>query len=152
MYSPDPALATRSIVTTRVFDAPRELVYRMWTEPAHLTKWWGPTGFSLTMEEMDVRPGGQWRFVMHGPDGRDYSNHSVYLEVVPLERLVYEHKAPNFVATAVFEAEGPRTRVTLDMVFATAELREHIATQFHAVEGAVQTFDRLGAELAALPR
>jgi uncharacterized protein YndB with AHSA1/START domain len=66
--------ADRQIVTTRVLDAPRELVFKMWTDPEHIVQWWGPKGFTTTTYSMDVRPGGVWRFVMHGPDGTDYQN------------------------------------------------------------------------------
>ncbi|MBW3628767.1 MAG: SRPBCC domain-containing protein, partial [Gemmatimonadetes bacterium] len=81
----------REIVMTRVFDAPRELVFDAWTDPAHVAEWYGPNGFSLTVHEMDVRPGGTWRFIMHGPDGTDYPNRIVYREVVRPERLEYDH-------------------------------------------------------------
>jgi uncharacterized protein YndB with AHSA1/START domain len=81
----------REIVATRVFDAPRELVFQMWTDPQHISNWYGPRGFTTTTHEMDVRPGGVWRHVMHGPDGTDYPNEIVYLEVVKPERLVYDH-------------------------------------------------------------
>src|SRR4051794_34340238 len=64
----------REIVATRIFEAPRELVFTMWTDREHVAKWWGPRGFTNTIHEMDVRPGGTWRFVMHGPDGTDYPN------------------------------------------------------------------------------
>jgi uncharacterized protein YndB with AHSA1/START domain len=71
----DDAVSTsdRENVTTRVFDAPRELVFRAWTNPKHESQWWGPNGFTNTIHEMDVRPGSVWRFVMHGPDGVDYN-------------------------------------------------------------------------------
>src|SRR5271155_740770 len=72
----------REIVLTRTFDAPRELVWKAWTEPQHIVHWWGANGFTDTMEAMDVRPGGAWKHMMHGPDGADYPNHCVYLEVV----------------------------------------------------------------------
>src|SRR5438128_10473572 len=68
------ATADREIVVTRVFDAPRELVFEAWTDPTRVVQWWGPHGFTTTIHEMDVRPGGVWRFVMHGPDGTDYPN------------------------------------------------------------------------------
>ena len=64
----------RSIIGTRVFDAPRELVFSAFTDPEHLAQWWGPDGFTMTTSAFDFRPGGVWRFVMHGPDGRDYQN------------------------------------------------------------------------------
>src|SRR5215469_11779411 len=81
----DIALAARSIVTTRIIDAPRTLVFEAWTDPKHLAQWWGPNGFSTTTSSFDMRPGGVWRFVMHGPDGRDYQNHVTFEEVVKPE-------------------------------------------------------------------
>src|SRR5271155_4603713 len=81
--------AEREIVLSRVFDAPRKMVWEAWTDPKQVAKWWGPKGFSTTIEVMDVRPGGVWRQVMHGPDGIDYPNESVFLDVVQYERLVY---------------------------------------------------------------
>ena len=70
--------ARREIITTRVLDAPRELVWKAWTDPKHVAEWWGPNGFTNTIHEMDVRPDGVWRFIMHGPDGVDYKNEIVF--------------------------------------------------------------------------
>jgi uncharacterized protein YndB with AHSA1/START domain len=70
-----------SIIGTRVFDAPRDLVFEVWTDPKHLSQWWGPNGFTTTTGHFDMRPGGVWRFVMHGPDGRDYQNLITFEEV-----------------------------------------------------------------------
>jgi uncharacterized protein YndB with AHSA1/START domain len=81
----------RAIVISREFDAPRELVWEAWTNPKHVANWWGPRGFSTTIEVMDVRPGGVWKHVMHGPDGANYPNKSVFKEVVKPERIVYSH-------------------------------------------------------------
>src|ERR1700678_444638 len=83
--------ADREIVISRVFDAPRELVWQAMTDPLHVIHWWGPRGFTTTIEEMNVRPGGVWKQVMHGPDGTDYPNKSIFTEVVKPERLVYAH-------------------------------------------------------------
>jgi uncharacterized protein YndB with AHSA1/START domain len=83
--------ASREIATTRVFDAPRDLVFDAWTSPEHVAQWWGPNGFTTTTHSMDVRPGGEWIFVMHRPDGSDYKNHIVYREVVRPERILYDH-------------------------------------------------------------
>ena len=79
---PTPDTADREIVVMRLFDAPRELVFAAWTDPKHLAQWWGPTGFSTTTRSIDIRSGGVWRFVMHGPDGRDYENRITYVEIV----------------------------------------------------------------------
>lgn len=139
--------AQREIVTTRVFKASRDLVWLAWTDPKHLVQWWGPNGFTTTMQEMDVRPGGNWNFIMHGPDGRDYQNKSLYVEVVKPERLVYDHAAPKFRATATFEEHGDGTKVTLRMVFESEDECQNVAVKFGAIEGAQQTFRRMGEQL-----
>ena len=137
------------IVVTRVFDAPRELVFSMWTSAEHLGHWWGPRGFTITTHAIDVRPGGAWEFVMHGPDGRDYKNRIVYAEIDPPDRLAYQHvSGPFFDAEATFTDRGGKTEVTVRMTFATAELRERVAEEFGAVEGLHQTLDRLGEQVA----
>ncbi len=87
----DIGTSDREIVFKRVFNAPRELVFRAWTDPKHVKNWWGPNGFTNTIHEMDVRPGGIWRFIMHGTDGVDYPNKMIYDEVVEPERLVCRH-------------------------------------------------------------
>ncbi|MDB5327287.1 MAG: hypothetical protein JWM57_2856 [Phycisphaerales bacterium] len=134
----------REISSTRRFAAPRELVFRMLTEPEHIVHWWGPNGFTLTIETMDVRAGGVWKFVMHGPDGRNYDNENHYTEVKPPERLAFEHRSsPNFSAEIVLKAVGDETELMMRMVFATAELRNMTAEKFDAVEGQKQTLNRL---------
>lgn len=149
------ATADREIVLTRVFDAPRELVFRAYTDPDHLPHWWGPNGFTNTVHEMDVRPGGMWRFTMHGPDGTDYPNRIVYEEVVRPERLVFAHGADRdddrgrFHVTVTFDDEGGRTRVTQRMLFATAAQRD-ATVKFGAVELGHQTLDRLAAYLKTM--
>jgi len=149
--------ADREIITTRLFDAPRDLVFQAWTDPKHIVHWWGPNGFSVTMHEMNVKPGGQWRFIMHGPDGTDYKNDKVYIEVEKPTRLVYDHvTGPKHHVTVTFEAQGNKTLVTMHMVFETAELRDKIVKEFRAIEGAQQTFNRLsdyiGADATKMPK
>lgn len=145
----DELVSERAIVATRLFDAPRELVFEMWTNADHIAKWYGPKGFSVTTHEMDVRPGGVWRFVMHGPDGKDYDNKIVYVEVLKPERLVYDHVVyPLFQSTATFLALGDKTLVSVRMVFESAELRNKIAKEHGAVEGLHQTLERLAQELS----
>jgi len=142
----------RELTATRIFDAPRELVFKMWTEVGHVTKWWGPDGFRTTIQRMDVRPGGEWRFIMHGPDGRDYINHKVFKEIVPPERIVYDHvSGPPHRMTVLFAEKDGKTEISVRMIFATAELREAVIREFHASEGLKQTLNRLGDELAKLP-
>ena len=136
--------ASREIVATRVFDAPRELVFEMWTDPKHVTQWWGPNGFTTTIYEMDVKPGGVWRFVMHGPDGVDYQNRVVYREIVKPERLVYAHvSGPQFEMTVTFADDGGKTRLTARMLFESAAQRDQVVKERNAIEGLTQTLGRL---------
>jgi uncharacterized protein YndB with AHSA1/START domain len=144
----------RELVIERVFDAPRELVYRVWTDSRHVAQWWGPNGSTITtLQSMDVRPGGEWRFIMHAPNGVDYPNRIVFLEVVEPERLVYSHGSgdnadPGFQAIVTFADEGRQTRLTLRQVYATAEQREYVAREYHAVELGNQTLNRFADFLA----
>jgi uncharacterized protein YndB with AHSA1/START domain len=136
--------ASREIVVTRVFDAPRDLVFQMWTDPKHIVQWWGPKGFTSTIYEMDVKPGGVWQFVMHGPDGVDYQNKVVYLEIVRPERIVYSHvSGPQFQMTVTLVEDGGKTRLTAQMLFESAAQRDQVAEKFGAVEGLKQTIGRL---------
>ncbi len=143
----------REIAAVRVFDAPRDLVWKVWTEPEHIAKWWGPKGFTTTTYSMDVKPGGVWRFVMHGPD-RDYQNKITYLEVVKPERLVYKHggekevEPVNFQVTVTFEEQDGKTKVDMRMVFPSANARDYVIKTYGAVEGLDQTLGRLEDYLA----
>jgi uncharacterized protein YndB with AHSA1/START domain len=145
------ALAEREIVISRVFDAPREMVWDAWTDPKQVVKWWGPRGFTTTIHEMDVRPGGVWHQTMHGPDGANYPGKIVFSEVLKPERIVLTHsggqeggRVVNFKSTWTFEAEGDQTRVTIRMVFDSAEAREFVVKEHGAIEGGKQTLQRLG--------
>ncbi len=144
--------ADRTIVATRLFDAPQALVFKAFTDREHIGKWWGPNGFTTTTHEMDVRPGGAWRFIMHGPDGVDYPNLIVYTEVVSPERLAYDHSdddgGNSFRALVELTEEDGKTRVTMTGIFATAAERERVEAEFGAVEGAEQTLARLAEHLA----
>src|SRR5271167_2949843 len=139
----------RSIIGVREFDAPRELVFAAWTDPKHLAHWWGPNGFTHTTMSFDLRPGGVWRFVMHGPDGTDYENRITYDEIVKPERLVYRHgggedvEPVQFHVTVTFEDLGSKTRLTMRAVFPSAEQRNLVAEKYGAIEGAQQTLERL---------
>lgn len=141
----------REIVLTRIVRAPRDLVFRAWTEPEHVVRWWGPDGFTTTTGAIDVRPGGSWRFVMHGPDGVDYPNAIEYLEVSRPDRLVYRHRGEEghegvqFLTTVTFADRDGATEVTLRMVFDTAERRDRVVEQYGAIEGGEQHLDRLAA-------
>jgi uncharacterized protein YndB with AHSA1/START domain len=152
------ANAGREIVLSRVFAAPRALVWQALTDPKHVMHWWGPRGFSTSTDQMDFRVGGSWVHTMIGPDGTKYPNKSVYKEIVPLERIVYSHgggredgRGVNFVSTWLLEDVGQnRTRLTIRHVFPSAEMREHVVREYGAVEGGRQTLARLAEHLPAM--
>ena len=136
--------ADREIVTTAVIAAPRARVFDGWVDPVQMVQWWGPNGFTTTMQEMDMRPGGVWQFVMHRPDGVDYKNKSIFEEIVTPERIVFSHlSGPAFRMTTTFDEGGGRTTVTMQMVFESAKERDQAVKVFGAVGGAKQTLARL---------
>jgi uncharacterized protein YndB with AHSA1/START domain len=148
--------ADREIVTTRLIDAPRALVWKVWTDPNHVGNWWGPDGFTNTTLEMDVRPGGVWRFVMHGPDGTDYPNRIDFHEVVPPERLTFAHGdddgGAGFESSVRFDDQGGKTLITMRALFKTAEERAYVVREHGAIEGAKQTLAKLEEYLRTVPR
>jgi uncharacterized protein YndB with AHSA1/START domain len=145
----------RSIIGTREFDAPRDLVFAAWTDPKHLAQWWGPNGFTTTTMSFELRPGGIWRFVMHGPDGRDYQNRITFEEVVRPERIVYRHgggedvEPVQFRQTVIFEDLGGRTRITWRSDFPSAAERDRVISEYHADSGLMQMIARLGDYVSA---
>jgi uncharacterized protein YndB with AHSA1/START domain len=144
-----------TIIAIRELDAPRHLVFAVWTEPHHLAQWWGPDGFSTTASAFDMRVGGVWRFVMHGPDRRNYENRITFDEIVEPERIRYHHGGDDdvepvqFRTTVTFEElAGGRTRVTLRAVFPSAGERDRVVRDYGADKGAMQTLARLADYLA----
>jgi uncharacterized protein YndB with AHSA1/START domain len=142
------------LVFERVFDAPRELVWKVITDPERITDWWGPHGHTTTVVEMDLRTGGRWRYINHTTDGEDVAFMGEYLEVVPLERIVrtFIVDIPGFAdkaghETLTLEDLGGRTRMTERSRFPTIE---DLETQLEVgmVGGALDTYDRLAAEIA----
>lgn len=137
---------------TRVYDAPVSAVWDAWTITEQVERWWGPRGFTLTTHSKDLRPGGAWRYTMHGPDGTDYPNITTYFVVEPRKKLVYDHGAtddspPLFRVTATFSEESGQT--TLDLVFALSSPEAAAETaRFIRRAGGEATWDRLAEHLA----
>jgi uncharacterized protein YndB with AHSA1/START domain len=147
----------RSIIGTRVFDAPRDLVFSAWTDPRHLAQWWGPNGFTTTTHSFEFRAGGVWRFVMHGPDGRDYQNRITFDEIIPPEHIVYRHSGGDdvepvqFTQTVTFEDLGNgQTRMTWHGKFPSVEERARVIREYGADTGLLQTMARLADYAASL--
>ncbi len=144
------ATADREIVISRVIDAPRELVFEAFTEVRHLSRWWGPEGFTTTTREFEFRVGGEWTFVMHGPDGTDYQEWISWTEIAPPDRIDMLHGEsrgdPNAFKSAVtLTQDGAATRIEMRTVFPTKELRDEAVEKYHAIEGGQQTLGNLAA-------
>jgi len=140
--------AEREVVISRIIDAPRELVFEAFTEVRHLSEWWGPDGFTTTTRAFEFRAGGEWVFVMHGPDGTDYSEWISWTEIAPPERIALLHGEtrgdPNaFESVLTFTSEGTGTRVEMRTLFPTKEARDQAVEKYHAIEGGQQTLGNL---------
>ena len=134
----------RELLISRVLNAPIDLVWEVWTDPEHLKNWWGPDGFTNTILKMDMREGGEWNLVMHGPDGVDYKNASIIKEIVKHKRIVYDHvSGPRFLATISFEAQGKKTKIDWHMLFQTKEQFIQTVKTFKADEGLKQNVARM---------
>ncbi|MBD2165242.1 SRPBCC domain-containing protein [Calothrix membranacea FACHB-236] len=150
----------REIIITRIFNAPRELVFQAWTDPKHIVQWWGPKGFTTRVTELDLRPGGQSRYVMVGPDGTEYPVKGVFFEIVPPERIVSSDEfdegfeqlingdlPQGIVMTVMFEDLEGKTKLTLQIRHATeSDRRKH--EEMGVVAGWNSTFDCLDEFLA----
>jgi len=140
--------ADREIVIARIIHARRELVFEAFTDVRHLSRWWGPEGFTTTTRAFEFRVGGEWDFVLHGPDGTDYQEWIVWTEIVPPERIALLHgevrNDPNaFESVITFAADGATTRIEMRTVFPTKQMRDEAVEQHHAVEGGQQTLHNL---------
>ena len=147
----------REIVLSRVFEAPRKLVFAAWTKEEHLTKWFGPKGFTTKTHECDLRVGGRWRFDMTAPNGKVFDNRVVFLEIKTPELLVFDHGSDKddderrFRVTITFDEQSDKkTVVTLRQLHPTKEQRD-AGIGFGAVEIGYTTLDKLGEHLRRMP-
>lgn len=144
----------REILITRVFDAPRRLVFEAITRPEHVAHWWGSRSLKMLSCEMDVRPGGAWRFVLRGPDGNDYGFRGVYREITPPERLVQTFEFEGMpghvsVETATLEEQDGKTKLTVTCVYQSVEDRDgHYNSGMEA--GMRESHDRLEELLSTM--
>ena len=154
---PEHTTVDREIVMSRVISAPRELVFEAFTQVRHLSRWWGPEGFSTTTRSFEFRVGGAWDFVMHGPDRTDYQEWISWTEIAPPERIALLHGEsrgdPNaFESVLTFEPDGVATRIEMRTVFPTKELRDEAVEKYHAIEGGQQTLSNLSAYVTEIVR
>jgi uncharacterized protein YndB with AHSA1/START domain len=142
----------KEILITRNFNAPRDQVWKAWTDSQQVPEWWGPRGFTARVTQLDLRPGGTWRYVMIGPDGTEYPSKGVFQEIVPPERIVttdeFDEGFPGdtiqgIVITATFADRGKQTQLTIDIVHQSAE-DCHQHEEMGVIDGWNSTLDRLG--------
>ena len=151
-------LEKRELLAERVFNAPRELVFKAWSEPEALMQWWGPREWPLTVCNLDFRPGGIWHYCMTGPKGEEAWGRGVFSEIVPPERIVYSdsfsdaegkvaENMPTMIISVDFISEGAKTRVRSLAQFASAQELQSVL-DMGVVEGLTETWDRLEEYLA----
>jgi uncharacterized protein YndB with AHSA1/START domain len=160
----------RELVLIRTFDAPRKLVYKVWTDPKHIVNWWGPAVFTIPVCEIDLRPGGAYLYVMRSPDGMDFPVTGKFIEIVSNERIVYSYDAfeqkdmwetligksvsnvdfstLQSIATVTFEDDGDKTKLTLITRFVSNEVRDAMM-QIQMAEGWTQSLEKFAEELLA---
>ena len=141
------------LIHTRMLNAPRELVWEVWTNPEHVKEWWGPNGFSLTTKSMNVEPNKAWEFIMHGM-GRDWDNKIEYVEVKKPSMLSYKHSGAgadyDFLVTVLFEEVEGKTLLTMKSIFKSKEIIDELNRRVNAIEGGKQTLNRLENYLKAV--
>src|SRR5712691_7971680 len=141
----------RQIVMTRVFDAPRRLVFEAMTKPEHLVRWFGPHGWTLAVCQIDFRPGGAWRFVLRGPDGRDMGMRGVYQEITPPERFVSTESFDDYpgesLNTLILSEKDGKTTFTITVRYASQEIRDTVIKS-GMEHGAAECYDKLAEMLA----
>lgn len=133
----------REMRINRTVKAPIDIVWEAWTNPEHIVHWWGPNGFTNTIQLMDFREGGEWNLIMHGPDGTNYPNRSIFKEIIPFQKIVTEHFNPHFFTTVLFRSLGEETRIDWSLLFDTAEMRDIVIKAHKADEGQKQNLDKL---------
>jgi uncharacterized protein YndB with AHSA1/START domain len=146
----------REVVLTRVLDAPRELVWKLWSELKHLHEWYGPLGFTTTTHEFSFVPNGVWRLIMHGPDGTDYPTLIVFREIDPPSRLVFENgwdrpdSHLDFEMVVTLVPEGKKTRLSMHMTFTDVAAFETAVERYGVLEGGKETLERMAQYLSSL--
>ncbi len=140
------------IYLTRIYDAPVKTVWEVFNDPAQVAQWWGPRGFTLTTHSKDFKPGGHWAYTMHGPDGKNWENKTIYHVIEKYSRLIYDHggnddRPPLFRVTVNFiEEKGGKTKLDFTMALATEEVARE-TKKFIKAAGGNSTWDRLGEYL-----
>jgi uncharacterized protein YndB with AHSA1/START domain len=138
------SVSGRELYIERTFNAPRDLVWQVWTHQEHIKNWWGPDGFTNTIFTMDIRPGGIWEFVMHGPDGTDFLNKNRFTQVIKPELIAFEHiNEPKHLTTINFIGAGEKTIIRWHMLFESEEEFEYVIKMHKADKGLEQNMEKM---------
>ena len=133
----------RELRISKVFDVPIEVMWRAWTDTTEIAQWWGPNGFTNEIKKMDFREGGEWLLNMRGTDGKNFPNKSIFREIVPNKKIVFQHFNPNYLATVTFAPKENQTLLDWTMLFETVELFDIVVKTFKADEGFKQNAEKL---------
>jgi uncharacterized protein YndB with AHSA1/START domain len=145
----------REIVVSRLIEGPRALVFEVYTKVEHLSRWWGPDGFTTTTHAFEFKLGGEWDFIMHGPDGVDYPNWIRWDEIRPPERIVLTHgqwkdDPQAFISVITFTERASGTELSMRAIFPSKERRDEVVEKYGAIEGGKQTLGRLAEYVKAM--
>lgn len=138
----------------KYFDVPVDLLFEVWSKPEHLTEWWGPDGFTLTIKSLDFSNGGIWEFIMHGPDGHDYQNKIQFINIQKPKSILYKHigdgegdEDVNFQSRIIFETVGEGTNLIMEQIFSSKQELERVNEKYGAIEGGKQHIGNLAKYL-----
>jgi uncharacterized protein YndB with AHSA1/START domain len=140
----------REMRITKILKAPIDLMWEVWTNPEHIVNWWGPKSFTTTIHQMNLEVGGGWLLTLHGEDGTNFPNRSIFKEIIPFKKIVYEHFNPHFFTTVLFEPDGDETLIDWSLLFDTTEMRDIIVKAHKADEGQKQNLEKLEKYLLTL--
>lgn len=140
----------RSLQISRKLKATVAQVWEVWTNPVLIPNWWGPDGFTTTIHKMELHEGGEWKLTLQAPDGTNYPNRSIFQEIIPLEKIAFEHFNPHFFTTVIFISDGEETQMEWSMVFDSTEIYETVVKAHKADEGLRQNVEKLEKYLAKI--
>lgn len=140
----------RKLQSITLLKFPIDLVWEVWTNPEHIANWWGPNGFTNTIYKMDFLEDGEWNLTMHGPDGKNYPNKSIFKEVIPFEKIVFEHFNPHFITTVLFQSQNSETVLNWSLLFDTEEMFNIVVKTHKADQGQKENLEKLEKYLSEL--
>ena len=140
----------RKLQSTTLLKFPIDLVWEVWTNPEHIANWWGPNGFTNTIHKMDFLEDGEWNLTMHGSDGKNYPNKSIFKEILPFEKIVFEHFNPHFITTVLFQSQNSETVLDWSLLFDTEEMFDIVVKAHKADQGQKENLEKLEKYLSEL--